>query len=85
MWILLDKETIFSDEIMTVIYNFHRLLELGYERDVAQIINSLKSQCLDTPQTVLLSATLSEGKLINICSLKPVRGELRKGFQYQVT
>lgn len=38
-----------------------RLLELGYERDVAQIINSLKAQCPDPPQTVLLSATLSEG------------------------
>ncbi|BFZ05910.1 hypothetical protein BsWGS_08950 [Bradybaena similaris] len=44
-----------------VIDEADRLLELGYERDVAQIINSLKSQCPDPPQTVLLSATLSEG------------------------
>ncbi|CAG5133803.1 unnamed protein product [Candidula unifasciata] len=44
-----------------VIDEADRLLELGYERDVAQIMNSLKAQCPDPPQTVLLSATLSEG------------------------
>uniref|UniRef100_A0A0B7AQR0 ATP-dependent RNA helicase n=1 Tax=Arion vulgaris TaxID=1028688 RepID=A0A0B7AQR0_9EUPU len=44
-----------------VIDEADRMLELGYERDVAQILNCLKSQCSDSPQTVLLSATLSEG------------------------
>lgn len=48
--------------VYNIEYIYFRLLELGYERDVAQIINSLKSQCPDPPQTVLLSATLSEGK-----------------------
>ncbi|GFN87406.1 RNA helicase [Plakobranchus ocellatus] len=44
-----------------VIDEADRLLELGYERDVAQILNALKAQCPDPPQTVLLSATLSQG------------------------
>ncbi|CAL1533039.1 unnamed protein product [Lymnaea stagnalis] len=44
-----------------VIDEADRLLELGYERDISQIMNALKSQCPDPPQTVLLSATLSEG------------------------
>ncbi|GFS14731.1 RNA helicase, partial [Elysia marginata] len=44
-----------------VIDEADRLLELGYEKDVAQILNALKAQCPDPPQTVLLSATLSQG------------------------
>jgi len=44
-----------------VIDEADRLLELGYERDIATIISTLKAQCADPPQTVLLSATLSEG------------------------
>ncbi|KAH9490736.1 ATPdependent RNA helicase [Bulinus truncatus] len=44
-----------------VIDEADRLLELGYERDIAEILDELKSQCTDPPQTVLLSATLTEG------------------------
>ncbi|KAI8778767.1 ATP-dependent RNA helicase DDX31 [Biomphalaria glabrata] len=44
-----------------VIDEADRLLELGYERDIALILNALKSQCPDPPQTVLLSATLTDG------------------------
>lgn len=41
--------------------NVHlRLLDLGYEKDVGEIINALDIE--SHRQTVLLSATLSEGK-----------------------
>ncbi|KAK3719380.1 hypothetical protein RRG08_029536 [Elysia crispata] len=57
-----------------VIDEADRLLELGYEKDVAQIINALKAQCPDPPQTVLLSATLSQGveRLSSITLSNPV-------------
>ncbi|XP_059141099.1 probable ATP-dependent RNA helicase DDX31 [Physella acuta] len=44
-----------------VIDEADRMLELGYEKDMAQILNALRAQCTDPPQTVLLSATLSQG------------------------
>ncbi|XP_012942471.1 probable ATP-dependent RNA helicase DDX31 [Aplysia californica] len=58
-----------------VIDEADRLLELGYERDIAQILNALKAQCPDPPQTVLLSATLSEGveRLSSISLNEPER------------
>ncbi|ESO92747.1 hypothetical protein LOTGIDRAFT_120211 [Lottia gigantea] len=38
-----------------------RLLDMGYEKDVAQIVNSLNDYGETKRQTILLSATLSEG------------------------
>ncbi|KAL8575722.1 hypothetical protein ACOMHN_055911 [Nucella lapillus] len=38
-----------------------RLLELGYEKDVAQIVSVLREQSQERRQTILLSATLSAG------------------------
>lgn len=45
------------------IYVHFRLLDLGYEKDVGEIINALDTE--NHRQTVLLSATLSEGKFHN--------------------
>lgn len=45
------------------IYVHFRLLDLGYEKDVGEIINALDTE--SHRQTVLLSATLSEGKFHN--------------------
>ena len=36
---------------------------MGFEKDVSQIISALDEACSDRRQTVLLSATLSTGKI----------------------
>ena len=43
-----------------------RLLELGYEKDIAQIITILNTQSSEERQTILLSATLSAGEVIRL-------------------
>ncbi|XP_041481144.1 probable ATP-dependent RNA helicase DDX31 [Lytechinus variegatus] len=51
-----------------------RLLDLGFERDVSTILNAINEQCKNQKQTVLVSATLSEGvkRLANITLKDPV-------------
>ncbi|XP_030853995.1 probable ATP-dependent RNA helicase DDX31 [Strongylocentrotus purpuratus] len=51
-----------------------RLLDLGFEKDVTTILNAINEQCQNQKQTVLVSATLSEGvkRLANITLKDPV-------------
>ena len=43
-----------------------RLLELGYEKDIAEIITILNQRSSEERQTILLSATLSAGEVITL-------------------
>ena len=44
-----------------------RLLELGYEKDIAEIVTILNQHSSEERQAVLLSATLSAGEVITLC------------------
>ncbi|XP_013415138.1 probable ATP-dependent RNA helicase DDX31 isoform X1 [Lingula anatina] len=57
-----------------------RLLDMGFERDVAQIVNSLNEKQEGHRQTVLLSATLSQGveRLAGMSLVNPQLVEVSK-------
>ena len=47
-------------------YKYHRLLDLGFEKEVSSILTAVKKSLFDgiRCQTVLLSATLNEGMFV---------------------
>lgn len=53
-----------------------RILDLGFEKDITVILNAVNAEC-QKRQNVLLSATLTEGKLRKNCGLMPVGAPLR--------
>ena len=66
----------FEDLIILTVY---RLLDMGYEKDVSKIIAAVDSQSSEIKrQTVLLSATLSEGQLYPIYILNSLMNMLSK-------
>lgn len=54
----LDQQT----ACINYIYLALRLLDMGYEKDVAEIVTALNTKGNEHRQTVLLSATLTTGK-----------------------
>jgi len=67
-----------------VIDEADRLLEMGYEKDISSIMSKFKEQCPDPPQTVLLSATLSEGveRLSSVSLTDPEHVKVSDGGVY---
>ncbi|XP_071509698.1 ATP-dependent DNA helicase DDX31-like [Diadema antillarum] len=55
------KSLSFSRVKWVILDEADRLLDMGFERDVSAILNAINDQCQSQKQTVLLSATLSEG------------------------
>ncbi|XP_037255123.1 probable ATP-dependent RNA helicase DDX31 isoform X4 [Falco rusticolus] len=81
-WLIIDE----ADSIFHHLCWFCRILDLGFEKDVAVILNALNAG-RDTRQNVLLSATLTEGvtRLADISLNDPISisiaDEIQKAFQ----